>query len=49
MNHQDSGELAKYGEPAQPNQRIQPHVARPVMEPGQTEHAANVTTAAVRK
>ena len=42
MHHQDGGELAENGEPAQPHQRIEPHVPWPVMGPWQTEHAANV-------
>jgi hypothetical protein len=30
--------LAENREPTQPNQRIQPHITRPIIEPWQTEH-----------
>ena len=46
MYHQNRRKLAENGEPAQPDQRIQPHVARALMSSRQTKHAANVTTAA---
>ena len=42
MHHQDGRELAEDGEPTQPHQRLQPHVAGPMMSPWQTKHAANV-------
>jgi hypothetical protein len=35
--------LAANREPAQPDQRIQPHVARALMSSWQTKHACNVT------
>ncbi len=38
MHHQDGRDLAEYGEPPQPDQRIQPHVARTLVSPWQTEH-----------
>ena len=38
MHHQHGGELAENREPTQANQRIQPHIARPIIDPGQTEH-----------
>ncbi len=38
MHHQNGGELAEHGEPAQPHQRIQPHVARTLVSSWQTEH-----------
>ena len=42
MHHQDGRELTEHGEPAQPHQRFEPHVAGPVMRPWQAKHAANV-------
>ena len=44
MHHQHGRELAENGEPAQPNQRIEPHVARPQMRAWQTEHGINVAS-----
>ena len=39
MYHQNRRELAEHREPTQPDQRIQPHIARPLIGPRQTEHA----------
>ena len=39
MHDEDGRDLAENGEPAQPHQRVEPHVARPMMSPWQTEHA----------
>ena len=44
MHHQHGRELAENGEPAQPHQRIEPHIARPQMRAGQTEHGINVAS-----
>jgi hypothetical protein len=38
MDHQHGAELAQNREPTQANQRIQPHIARPIIDPWQTEH-----------
>src|SRR5690242_16563988 len=42
MHHQNGGELAEHGKPAQPHQRFEPHVLGPVLNSRQTKHAANV-------
>jgi hypothetical protein len=39
LHHQDGAELAEYGEPAQPHQRVEPHVA-PMMVLRKAEHGA---------
>ena len=44
MHDQDGHGLAEDGKPAQPYQRVEPYVPRPVGCPCQTKHAANVTT-----
>ena len=44
MHDQNGRGLTEDGKPAQPHQRVEPHVPRPMTCPWQTEHAANVTT-----
>ena len=45
MHHQNGRELTEHGKPAQPHQRVEPHVLWPVLGPRQAKHAANVTIA----
>jgi hypothetical protein len=42
MDDKNRGELAEYGEPTQPHQRVEPDILWPVMSPWQTKHSANV-------
>ena len=42
MHHQNRCQLAADREPAQPDQCVQPDIARPLMGSGQTKHTANV-------
>ena len=45
MHHQDGRDLTEHGKPAQPHQRVEPHVPWPMIGPRQSEHAANVAIA----
>ena len=38
MHHHDSRDLTEDGKPAQPHQRVEPHVAWPMIGPWQSEH-----------
>ncbi|HEY1980524.1 MAG TPA: hypothetical protein VGH13_10595 [Xanthobacteraceae bacterium] len=42
MHHEHRRALAKNGQPAQPDQRVQAHIARAFMGSRQAEHDANV-------